>query len=84
LLFFFLWGIRDKIKTPGVMFGIYMILAGIERFFIELIRVNTKYKIGSLEFTQAELISIFLVIGGLIMITTATRSSKQLDTKANG
>ncbi|MDB5151366.1 MAG: lgt 2 [Mucilaginibacter sp.] len=84
LLFFFLWSIRHKIKTPGVMFGIYMILAGIERFFIELIRVNTKYKIGSLEFTQAELISIFLVIGGLIMITTATRSSKQLDTKANG
>jgi prolipoprotein diacylglyceryl transferase len=84
LLFFFLWSIRDKIKTPGVMFGIYMILAGIERFFIELIRVNTKYKIGSLEFTQAELISIFLVIGGLIMILTATRSSKQLDTKANG
>ena len=40
------------------MFGIYMILAGVERFFIELIRVNTKYNIGGIEFTQAELISI--------------------------
>jgi len=84
LLFFFLWSIRDKIKAPGVMFGIYMILAGVERFFIELIRVNTKYKIGGLEFTQAELISVFLVIGGIIMIAAAKRTTKQLESKING
>jgi phosphatidylglycerol:prolipoprotein diacylglycerol transferase len=84
LLFFFLWSIRDKIKAPGIMFGIYMILAGVERFFIELIRVNTKYNVGGLEFTQAELISILLVIGGAIMITAAKRTTKQLDTTANG
>ncbi|HTD42214.1 MAG TPA: prolipoprotein diacylglyceryl transferase family protein [Mucilaginibacter sp.] len=84
LLFFFLWSIRDKIKIPGIMFGIYMILAGAERFFIELIRVNTKYKIGGLEFTQAEFISILLVIGGIILIITAKRNSKQLNTETNG
>ena len=66
------------------MFGIYMILAGVERFLIELIRVNTKYKIGELEFTQAELISVLLVIGGIIMIAAVKRSTKQLDPKANG
>ena len=66
------------------MFGIYMILAGVERFFIELIRVNTKYKVGGLEFTQAELISVFLVIGGIIMIAAAKRTTKQLNPKANG
>ena len=84
LLFFVLWSIRDKIKAPGIMFGIYMILAGVERFFIELIRVNTKYKIGGLEFTQAELISVLLVIGGIIMITAAKRRSQQLEPKVNG
>ena len=84
LLFFFLWSIRDKIKAPGIMFGIYMILAGVERFFIELIRVNTKYKVGGLEFTQAELISILMIIGGSILIMAAKRNSKQLDFKANG
>jgi prolipoprotein diacylglyceryltransferase len=66
------------------MFGIYMILAGVERFFIELIRVNTKYKIGALEFTQAEMISVFLVMGGIIMIAAAKRKPKLLDPKANG
>jgi phosphatidylglycerol:prolipoprotein diacylglycerol transferase len=67
LLFLFLWSIRNKIKVPGVLFGIYMILAGIERFFIELIRVNTKYHVAGISFTQAELISIFMVIGGAVL-----------------
>ncbi|HTI61438.1 prolipoprotein diacylglyceryl transferase [Mucilaginibacter sp.] len=76
LLFLFLWQIRDKIKAPGVMFGIYMILAGIERFFIELIRVNTKYHVAGIEFTQAELISVILVIGGAALIYTSSRAYK--------
>lgn len=64
ILFAFLWMIRDKIKAPGLLFSIYLILNGIERFFIELIRVNSKYHIGNLSFTQAELISIILVLMG--------------------
>jgi phosphatidylglycerol:prolipoprotein diacylglycerol transferase len=68
LLFFFLWSIRKQIKTPGVLFCIYLILNGLERFFIELIRVNSKYHIGSFGFTQAELISTVLVLGGSIGI----------------
>jgi phosphatidylglycerol---prolipoprotein diacylglyceryl transferase len=72
LLFFFLWSIRDRIKIPGVMFGIYMILNGIERFFIELIRVNTKYHIAGISFTQAELISLLMITGGAILIYAGT------------
>ncbi|MFC5282747.1 prolipoprotein diacylglyceryl transferase [Pedobacter alpinus] len=71
LLFFFLWSIRKKIKTPGVFFCIYLILNGIERFAIELIRVNSKYHVGSFAFTQAELISTLLVLGGVIGIIVA-------------
>ncbi|HET8829894.1 MAG TPA: prolipoprotein diacylglyceryl transferase family protein [Pelobium sp.] len=68
LLFFFLWSIRKKIKTPGVLFCIYLILNGLERFFVEMIRVNSKYHIGSFSFTQAEMISTFLVVGGIVGI----------------
>jgi len=70
LLFLFLWSIRNKVKAPGVLFGIYMILAGIERFFIELIRVNTKYHAFGISFTQAELISVLMVIGGIVLCVT--------------
>ncbi|TWR25982.1 prolipoprotein diacylglyceryl transferase [Mucilaginibacter achroorhodeus] len=68
ILFLILWRIRHKIKAPGVFFGIYMIMAGVERFFIELIRVNTKYKVAGISFTQAEMISVIMVVGGLLLI----------------
>ena len=78
LLFFFLWSIRDKIKMPGVMFGVYMILAGVERFFIELIRVNTKYVVAGFSFTQAEMISTLMVIGGIALIVVARKTKQPL------
>ena len=78
LLFFFLWSIRDRIKLPGMMFGIYMILNGVERFFIELIRVNTKYHVAGLSFTQAEMISLLMIIGGLILIYISTNKKAPL------
>lgn len=78
LLFFFLWSIRDKIKTPGVMFGVYLILAGVERFLVELIRVNTRYRIGSFSFTQAEMISTFMVIAGITLCLVTTRKRQNI------
>ncbi|HEX3385735.1 MAG TPA: prolipoprotein diacylglyceryl transferase [Mucilaginibacter sp.] len=84
LLFFVLWKLRHHFKSPGALFGVYMILAGVERFFIELIRVNTKYKLLGIEFTQAELISIFMVIGGVFLITFALKKTKQQEAGVNG
>ncbi|MET4081892.1 phosphatidylglycerol:prolipoprotein diacylglycerol transferase [Pedobacter sp. UYP30] len=78
LLFAFLWSIRKKIKSPGLMFGIYMILAGVERFLIELIRVNSKYHAFGLAFTQAEMISTFLVFGGIGLCIYALRNGNKL------
>lgn len=65
LLFLFLWMIRRRIKVPGVMFSIYLILNGVERFFVETIRVNTTYSIFGFHPTQAELISAAFVIIGI-------------------
>ncbi len=65
-LFFVLWNLRKRISTPGVLFCVYLILNGIERFTIEHIRVNTLYHIGDFGFTQAQLISSLLFIIGII------------------
>jgi prolipoprotein diacylglyceryl transferase len=73
LLFAFLWSIRKRIKTPGVLTAIYLIVNGIERFLIELIRVNTKYHFLGINPTQAELIAAFLVISGVILLIVFTR-----------
>ena len=67
IIFLFLWSIRKKIKIAGMLFFIYLTLNGIERFFIEKIRVNTKYDIlGGI--TQAEIISSILILTGIIGI----------------
>lgn len=68
ILFAILWSIRKRMRIPGQLFGIYMILNGLERFFIELIRVNTKYSFLGIHPTQAEIISLLLVIGGILLI----------------
>ncbi len=64
LIFAFLWSIRKKIKIPGTLFAIYLILNGIERFLIELIRVNNTYVIFGMKITQAEIISVAVIITG--------------------
>ncbi|HLR36460.1 MAG TPA: prolipoprotein diacylglyceryl transferase family protein [Chitinophagaceae bacterium] len=78
ILFVILWSVRKKIKIPGMLFGIYLIFNGIERFFIELIRVNTKYDIFGIHPTQAEIISSLLVIAGIILIYYVKRKNPPL------
>lgn len=65
IFFGVLWGLRKKIKTAGKLFFVFLIMNGIERFLVELIRVNTKYHIFGYEITQAEIISVALVITGV-------------------
>ncbi len=79
ILFLILWSVRKKLKPAGMMFSVYLIFAGIERFFIELIRVNSHYHLGGLSFSQAELISTILVIAGIggIMWSLRTKNSQQ-------
>lgn len=67
LLFFVLMGMRKRWNVPLKLFGLYLVLNGIERFFIEKIRVNHKYE-GFFNLTQAEIISFSLIIIGLILL----------------
>ena len=77
LLFLLLWAIRKSIKTPLVMFGLYLFLNGMERFFVEMIRVNITYTIFGIQSTQAEIIAVMLMIVGLLTITYAKFKSKK-------
>jgi len=75
-IFVFLWSIRKRIKLDGILFFTYLAINGVERFFIEKIRVNTEYNIlGGI--TQAEIISSCLVIFGSLGVLFIYRNSKQ-------
>jgi len=64
-IFGFLWSIRKKITTPGIMFSLYLVFNGAERFLIEHIRVNSTFDFLGIQITQAQLISSILMIIGL-------------------
>jgi len=78
LLFLFLWAIRKRIKTPFVLFGIYLTVNGIERFLVESIRVNKTYSLFGLHPSQAQIIAIVLIIIGLVTILLAKRNAHRL------
>ncbi len=77
ILFGVLWAIRKRITTPGLLFSIYLILNGAERFLIESIRVNTQYHILGLGITQAQIISSTLIILGFAGIWFTRKLNKQ-------
>ena len=60
-----LWNLRDRFR-PGVLFAIYLMLAGIERLLIELIRRNDAVLAG---LTPAQLISVAMIAGGAVLFT---------------
>lgn len=72
-LFLVLWSLRKKLKYAGTLFGIYLIMNGVERFLIEKIRVNTKMEFAGIIYTQAELISACLAILGVVLIVYSNK-----------
>lgn len=68
ILFGVLWALRTRVQFPLQLFGIYLIMNGLERFFVEKIRVNYKYDLGFIHPTQAEIISTALVLIGLVLL----------------
>lgn len=68
ILFAIMWSFRKKVTQPGILTGVYLIFVGGERFLIEKIRVNNKYDFLPFHPTQAELISVILIIFGLLFL----------------
>lgn len=65
LLFAVLWKIRAHRYRAGWLFSVYLIMNGFTRFWIEKIRVNSKYEFLGMHFTQAELISVIITVIGI-------------------
>jgi len=79
LFFIVLWSIRKRIKTTGILFSIFLIMNGFERFFIEKIRVNTKYHIFGWKITQAEIISTLLLIAGIALLVYLLKKKNKIE-----
>jgi phosphatidylglycerol:prolipoprotein diacylglycerol transferase len=58
-----LWQLRDRLR-PGQLFGLYLVLAGTERFLVEFLRLNSPVLIG---LTLAQLISVAMIVAGALL-----------------
>lgn len=72
IVFLILWLNRKKMKYTGQMFYLYLIFAGSERFLIEFIRLNPKV---FFVFTQAQIISIILIVTGSFLLIYNSKSN---------
>lgn len=76
-IFGILWKLRKRIAIPGQLFALYCMFNGVERFFIEKIRVNVTFDVFGLNLTQAELISMATFVGGLALWFTLGRAQRR-------
>jgi len=65
-----LWRARDAFR-PGVLFAFYLVLAGTERLLVEFVRRNEPVAVG---LTEAQLLSLVMMVAGAIWIWRAARS----------
>jgi phosphatidylglycerol:prolipoprotein diacylglycerol transferase len=65
LLAYVLWRLRDRFR-PGVIFALYLVGSGLERFLVEFIRRNTEVALG---LTTPQLESVGLCLIGLIWLS---------------
>lgn len=65
VIFGVLWFIRKKDHPPGMMFWLYMVLAGVARFGVEFWRVNPVVGLGM---TEAQWFSLGLALLGAVQL----------------
>ena len=73
-----LWRLRDRFR-PGILFALYLVLSGLERLLVEIIRRNDEVVLG---LTQPQLISVAMIAAGAIWIGAVARRERIVRTAA--
>jgi phosphatidylglycerol:prolipoprotein diacylglycerol transferase len=69
LVAWILWSLRDRL-APGLLFALYLVLSGLERFLVEFVRRNDEVWAG---LTVPQIESLVLMVIGLAWIALASR-----------
>ncbi|MEA2423189.1 MAG: phosphatidylglycerol---prolipoprotein diacylglyceryl transferase [Thermoleophilaceae bacterium] len=64
-----LWNLRDRVR-PGILFALYLVLAGVERLLVEFIRRNDEAALG---LTLPQLISVGMMVAGGVWLARLVR-----------
>ncbi len=66
LIFALLWALRHRREPVGWLFGLYLVLTGIERFLVEFIRAKDDRLLWG--FTTAQARAVMAIVGGSILL----------------
>src|SRR4051794_5094504 len=69
LVTYALWRLRTRFQ-PGLLFALYLVLAGTERFLVEFIRRNDDVALG---LTQAQWLSVAMILAGGVWLAVKAR-----------
>lgn len=72
VMFFILMRLNTRPHRKGLGWGLFLIMLGIERFFVEIVRAKDDRFLGP--FTVAQLISVLLIIAGLAFAFRKTQT----------
>ena len=75
VMFLILMSYNNRPHRKGRAFGLFLIMLGIERFLVEIVRAKDDRFLGP--FTIAQLISVICVIVGAVLLARATRSARE-------
>lgn len=73
VIFYILWRLRKKDWSDGKLFMCYLVFAGIERFLVEIIRLNPKLLF---DLTEAQIISVAMILIGVVGFIYLTKRNK--------
>jgi phosphatidylglycerol---prolipoprotein diacylglyceryl transferase len=66
VMFLILWRLRNHKHAEGWLMGVYMVLAGVERFVVEFLRAKDDQRLGM--FTIAQLLAVLFIVAGLYVM----------------
>ena len=75
-LFAVLWTLRSHSNRAGYLFSVYLLLAGFERLLIEKIRINVEHQLLGVGVSQAEAISLLLIVAGFVGVLATLRTRR--------
>ncbi len=72
VMFLILWRFRRSAHAPGWLFGMYCVLAGVERMIVEMFRAKSDM-VGFV--TSAQIVALIVFTIGVILLATRRRAS---------
>jgi phosphatidylglycerol:prolipoprotein diacylglycerol transferase len=74
LFFVVLWKNKERFQhQEGKLFALYLLLAGIERFSVEFLRLNPRFLFG---LSEAQIIAVILILIGAVSLNSFNRVEK--------